>query len=256
MKKYSILSLFVILFTAISLTSCETEPLDSELDLNDFISDSNPNSNGSGNNNSGGGVSTGDYWPTTINNEWTFNQNGVALEPMKIVSTSSIGGATYYNFNNLFGQGTSTTANVAMSVKKDNGDYYIKVGDINSDAGGLTFVTTGYEFIALKDYLDVNGTWNGSFSQTSTYSDPNIPSITYNSTYIGTILEKGITVTVGGESFNNVIKFKISQTTNILGQSTVSETTYWYAKDVGPIKSSIASQGQSYVNELSSYMLF
>lgn len=256
MKKTSILSLLVIFITAISLTSCETEPLDSELDLNDFISNTNPNNNDSGNNNSGGGVSTGDYWPTSINNEWTFSQNGIALDPMKIISTSTIGGSVYYNFNNLFGQGTSTTSNVAMSVKKDNGDYYIKVGDINSDAGGITFTTTGYEFIALKDYLDVNQTWNGSFSQTSTYSDPNIPSITYNSTYTGTILEKGIALTVGGELFNNVIKIKITQTTNILGQTTVSETTYWYAKDVGPIKSSIAAQGQLYVNELTSYMLF
>lgn len=257
MKKNTTFSLFVIFFIAISLISCETEPLDSEIDLSDFTSDTNPNNNGSSGNNNSGGVSTGDYWPTAINNEWTFSQNGVVQNPMKIISTSTINGSTYYDFDTVFGQSNAgSTANVALRLKKNSGDYYLKTDDFSTTAGTLTFTTTGYEFIILKDYLEVNETWNGTFSQTSTYNDPIIPSITFNTTYVGTILEKGISITVAGETFDNVIKFKMVQNANIMGQITVSETTYWFAKDVGPIKSSIDSQGQTYVNELLDYMLF
>lgn len=46
MKKLSILSVFVILFATFFITSCETEPLDSEIDLNDFLNiDDNQNPN-------------------------------------------------------------------------------------------------------------------------------------------------------------------------------------------------------------------
>ena len=46
MKKLSILSAFVILLAIFFITSCETEPLDSEIDLNDFLNiDDNQNSN-------------------------------------------------------------------------------------------------------------------------------------------------------------------------------------------------------------------
>jgi len=254
MKKLSILPVFVILLATFFITSCETEPLDSEIDLNDF--NSNTNQNNSDNNNSNGGVSTGDYWPTAINNEWIFSLNGVEQEPMKIISTSLIEGATYYNFNNAIGQGSSTTANANISIKKTGGDYYIKVNDINSESGGFSFVTTGYEFIVLKDYLAVNETWNGSYTQTSTYSDPSFPVITFSTTYIGTILEKGITVIVAGETFNDVIKLKIVQTTTIMGQATTSESLYWFAKDIGPIKTSAEAQGESYLNEIVDYTLF
>lgn len=254
MKKTSILSVFIILCCAISFTSCEIEPLDAELNLNDFNANENPNSGG---NNSGGGVSSGDYWPTVLNNEWIFSQNGVNQDPMRIISTSTLNGSTYYDFDTVFGQSNAgSTAAVALRLKKNNGDYFLKTDDFSTTAGPLTFTTSGYEFIILKDYLEVNGTWSGTFSQTSTYSDPTIPSVTYNTTYEGTILEKGISVTVAGETFNNVIKFKVVQNTNIMGQITVSETTYWFAKDVGPIKSSIEAQGQTYLNELIDYTLF
>lgn len=46
MKKLSILSVFVILLATFFITSCETEPLDSEIDLNDFLNiDDNQNPN-------------------------------------------------------------------------------------------------------------------------------------------------------------------------------------------------------------------
>lgn len=68
MNKTKLLSIVVSLFVSISFISCDNEPIDSMIDLDDFtdvvIDDDDD-----------GGISTGDYWPAALNNQWTFSQN-------------------------------------------------------------------------------------------------------------------------------------------------------------------------------------
>lgn len=255
MKKINNLFAFIVLIATFSITSCsEVEPLDPV--LSGQVNSGNGNGSGSGNTGGGnsGGSSSGDYWPTAINNEWSYDNNST-VSLMKIVSTETVNGQLYYKFNPQSGSGTSSSGSATSSLNKNSGVYNLKTDDVTINAGGLTGTQTGYEFIILKDNIPVNGTWNGTYSQTTTYLG--IPPITVNTTYNAIILEKGVSETVNGELFNNVIKVKIDQTAVFAGapSATVS-TEYWFAKDVGIIKAVTSTSGVNYTNILIDYILF
>lgn len=212
-KYYFILITFISLF----ITSCTS---DSSSEVDD------------------GGVSSGDYWPSALNNQWVLNQNGVE-STMKIIAVQNINGETYYKFNQLAGQGESDFGTATIWLKKVNGNYSIKMDDFNIDYNGFTGVMTGYEYVFFKDNLDVNQTWEGSFSQKTTYNidGVSVPPITTNIKFKGTILERDSSLLLNGVNYSNVIKFKMHQEGSISGQSgVVIDLIYWFAKDVGFLK--------------------
>lgn len=111
--------------------------------------------------------------------------------------------------------------------------------DITIDLGGIKGVMTGYEFIILKDYLEVNETWSGTYSQTTTYNLEGVPAIKTTVNYKGTILEKGNSLVVNGTTYTNVIKFRIHQEVTLMDQPASSvDADYWVSKNVGIIKMS------------------
>ena len=234
----SILTLFV-LSLAFTTVSCDNEPVDPALDLSA----------------GGGGSSSGDYWPTAINNEWIMERDGVALDPIKIIGTGSFGGQTYYKFAPQSGSGSTTSGSATTWLNKSNGVYKLKTDDININAGGLTGTQTGYEFIILKDNIAVGQSWNGSYTQTTTYTG--IPSITLTINYSGTILAKNVSATVDGETYNDVIKVSFVQNTTMPGAPpTTINSEYWFAKDVGIIKSVTNNSGVILESILVEYTLF
>lgn len=191
-----------------------------------------------------GGVSTGDYWPTAINNTWVLDENGTT-STMKMISTDVFNGATYYKFDKLFGSVGVTSVSASVWLRKTNGNYYIKVGDTTVDYGGLTGTQTGYEYIFLKDYLDVNQSWGGTYSVKTSYTG--YPTVTTTIKYTSTIIERDATLTVNGKVYSSVIKVKsILESTGIK-----NEIFYWMAKDIGFIK----SEGSGSVSTLVSYSL-
>lgn len=194
--------------------------------------------------------STGDYWPTAINNQWVLNQDGIE-STIKIISTDNFDGATYYKFNQMLGVGESMGGEASVWLKKNKGDYYIKMGDININVLGITASITGYEFIFFKDYLDVNQTWTGTYSHTTTYNYGGVPPIKTTVNYKGTILEKGTSLKVNGINYTDVIKFRIRQEGSYMGQSSVVDADYWVSKNIGVIK--MTSGGS--VSELVSYVV-
>ena len=232
----SIVALFV-LSLAFTTVSCDNEPVDPALEIG------------------GGGSSSGDYWPTAINNEWLMERDGVALDPLKIVGTGNFGGQTYYKFAPQSGSGTSTSGTVTNWLNKSNGVYKLKTDDINVNAGGFSGTQTGYEFIILKDNIAVGQSWSGTYTSTTTYTG--IPSITLTTNYTGTILAKNVTATVDGETYNDVIKVSLVQNASMAGApATVVNTEYWFAKNVGVIKSISNDAGNSYESILVDYSLF
>jgi hypothetical protein len=262
----NLLSIFVII-TSLTFVSCEDEPIDSSL-LGNNTSGNGTGGNGTGGGNgsggngngSGGGTSTGDYWPAAINNSWSFSNNGAPSEDMTIISTSNVGGTTYYDFDNIFGQGATVSGTAAMKLRKNAGDYFVRIEGTSLDiGGGMTATQTPFEFLILKDYLAVNQTWNGTYTQSTSYSGGgiSIPAATSTSNYVGTILGTNLTETVNGETFTNVIKLKIVQTLTITGMpgNTLIETTYWFSKNVGPIKSETISNGSTTTSILTDYVL-
>lgn len=238
MKKINLLlSAFAILF----FVACsDVEPLDPALTGGNSSNNSGGNSGGSGSggsgSGSGGGTSSGEYWPAAINNEWTYEQNGSTMSPSKIIGTDVFSGKTYYRFTQSSGGSGTTSGTITSWLNKESGVYKVKIDDINIDAGGLTGVQTGYEMIMLKDNLPVGGTWTGSYSQTTTYTG--IPPIVTDVNYSGEILGKDATEIINGETYPEVIKLKMIFEATLSGSTSIQEYEYWYAKNVGPIKTS------------------
>jgi hypothetical protein len=232
-----------LLFSAVIFTSCTVEPYEGPM----------PSSGDSTNNGGNGNSSTTDYWPSAINNQWVFSLNGVNQAPLKMVSVDVIGGNSYYTFNSQSNGGASQVTR----LRKSNGDYYLKSEDVIVAAqGGMPGSTsTGTERILLKDYLAVGGTWTADYVQTTTYTDPIYPVVTTDFNIVSTILEKGSTLNVNGQTFNDVIKVKVVQNITFSGQSSVSTSYYWYAKNVGPIKIETTSGTTTYIQDLVSYIL-
>jgi hypothetical protein len=239
MKSIKSIVKFLILSIALVTVSCDNEPIDPAIDLTD----------------NSGGSSAGDYWPTAINNEWIMERDGVALDPIKIVGTGNFGGQTYYKFAPQSGSGSTTSGTVTNWLNKSNGVYKLKTEDININTGGLTGTQTGYEFIILKDNIAVGQSWNGTYTQTTSFTG--IPSITLTINYTGTILAKNVSATVDGETYNDVIKVSFVQNTSMPGAPpTTINSEYWFAKNVGVIKSISNDSGTIYESILVDYTLF
>lgn len=235
----SILTLLVFTL-AITITSCDNEPIDPAID---------PNAGGNG-----GGASSGDYWPTAINNIWRYELNGSSSDPLKIIGTDNFGGQTYYKFAPQSGAGSSSSGTATNWLNKNNGVYKLKTDDVVVNAGGLTGTQTGYEYIILKDNIAVGQSWNGSYTQTTTYVG--IPAISLSTNYTGTILAKDVTVTVDGDTYNNVIKVTFVQNVSMDGvPATTVNSEFWYAKNIGLIKSTTSSGGVNNESILVDYTL-
>lgn len=226
MKKLKSLALIALLMSTTLFTSCSS---DSGSD------DETPQA-------------SNDYWPTAIGNQWVLN-NGNAETNMKIISSQKVSDGTYFKFDKFFSTSASDVAGAATaSLKKVQGDYYIKLDDITINANGFSGKISGYEFLFFKDYLDVNKTWTGNYTQETSYTG--LISITTKTKYTGTIIEKGATATIKGVTYKDVVKFKFKLETSMEGQSAGStEAEYWIAKGVGIIK--FAYSGTS--SELTSY---
>lgn len=192
---------------------------------------------------------SGDYWPMTINNSWTFKKDGTIQEPMKIISTETLNGNLYYKYENFFGlTNLGTDFSATAWTRKANGSYYYKV-----NASTTSFTVTIPELIIFKDNLDVNQTWNESVTQITNASGMNIES---QVTTVGKILEKNISLTINGTVYNNVIKSELIKTTAVQGSSSqVDKNTYWFASGVGPIKVINEFNGTTITHELNSKVI-
>nr|WP_315222544.1 hypothetical protein [uncultured Flavobacterium sp.] len=181
-------------------------------------------------------ASKGDYWPTAVGNQWVLNQSG-SETIMKILSSEKVNGQTYFKFDKFFTTTSQVTGSASASIKKVDGDYYIKLDDIVTNSNGISSKISGYEFIFFKDYLEVNKTWTGNYTQTTTIDFPGVPAIKMNVKYTGTIVEKGATATIKNVTYKDVVKFKLKLETSLEGQSAGStEAEYWISKGVGVIK--------------------
>jgi len=249
MKKMKFVSALAVLFIAFSLFSCSTEiePVDPAL-----INGENGNGGGgNGGGNNGGGTSTGDYWPMTVNNQWTFIKDAMLQSPMKIIGTEQIGGMTYYEYDSFFGTSLQgLEAEGGLWTRKENGNYYARQ-EINIPAqGGQPAISVSpLEIIILKDNIDINQTWTQNLTQTTTIQG--FPPMDSAIIIEGTILEKDITITINGIVYTNVIKVELVQTT----QGITQENYYWFAKDIGPIKYQFNYMGTETINELSTFIV-
>lgn len=250
-----IISLFCILFFA----SCTIEPYDGTIPGSTTPGTGTNPGGGTGGTGGTGVTPSGDYWPTAVNNQWTYSLNGVNQQPMKIVSLDAVAGNNYYTFNNQTSTGTGgLQASAVVRIRKANGEYYYKNEPVTTaPQNGLPGSTTsGGERIILKDNLPVGGTWTSNSVQTTTYDNPLLPIISLNIETVATIIEKNVPITVGNQTYTDVIKVKFVQNISGLGfPGSSSESFYWFAKNVGPVKISTVGLGSTIDQLLVSYIL-
>lgn len=185
-----------------------------------------------------------------IDNQWTYKEDGIESAPTIIIGTDNFGGTTYYRIQavNIY--------NLETWIAKKGATYFIKTGELNYVESGVAIKMDSYEYPVLKDDVDVNGMWSGSFNIKVTGTSGGVPfAKTAKLKYTGIILEKEATVVVNGVSYSNVIKLSLKQELSIEGKTTIIESVYWYAKNVGPIYSTTTSDGVTTESILVDYIL-
>jgi len=210
------------------------------------------------------GTSTGDYFPFAINNQWTFKQDGELNDPIKIVATQSVNGKTYYKVNYFFSStGSAETDGIATQLFRKEGSDYIQRISLKMPAmEGMTITVSPVEYVFLKDNLNAGQTWTYSTLQVTSYDMPDspipLPDVKMKITIDGKVTEKNTTATVNGVTYNDVMKVIVKQTALIVevpGEfpPTISTSEIWFAKNIGPIKAIITSEGSVSTQELDSH---
>lgn len=250
MKKNKVILFLAALMISAAQISCSTdiEPLDSNIIL-DPDNIYNPDNPGGGDTDNP--ISTGDYWPMKVGNEWIFNQSSGNATAMKIIATEIINGATYFKYDQFIGQSVVQGMDFEGTVytRKSGSNYYMRQEVVIPSMPGMLEVTVSpTEFTILKDNLGVNETWQETLNQTTNYGEMEIVTIV---NVVGKILEKDATITVGTQTFTNVIKIHIKQT----AEDTIINNYFWFAKDIGLIKFENDMMDQIETYNITSYQI-
>ncbi len=204
--------------------------------------------------NSGGGTSAGDYYPLAVNNTWTYEnvETGEEVES-RFVATEQQGGVNYFQLN-----ASDFLEQASVWISKNGGSYNQKVDDLVMNQFGFTTTTQGYEITIFKDNAAVGQSWTDSASFNITMAGQGqSQTVTGTIAVTGENLFKG-SATVNGVTYPDVIKARYTLESTVLGQpgSNAVVTEIWFAKDVGPIKSTTTGgNGMGQTLELQTYTL-
>lgn len=188
-----------------------------------------------------GAAPSGDYYPTTVNTNWTFS-DFTGSQYFKVVSGAKTVSGTPFSIIGNFSSPQATTFDTARLIAKGNGNYfeYINYNDyfpMDEETSAATII--------LKDNVAQGTTWNGpTISGTVSGTD-----FSYYARF--TILEKAVAVNLGGFSFPDVIKVKVELFSGSTSLTMSAES--WYAKNVGPIYEKSFSGN---INEITNYQIF
>lgn len=174
---------------------------------------------------------SGDYFPLTLNTNWTYGLEGTPGDSIftKVVSYSpSIAGNTYQTLTQAVD--ATSTPDDSTYFRKPGGDYYQYLDF--SKLFQFDQPVTG-EFIFLKDNVALNTTWQ----------TPNITGTVGGVAFSGyikmTLIAKAVPVTLGNFNFPDVIKMKYELF--MTGAPIVLQTQErWFAKNVGEIYTSVS----------------
>ncbi|MEP6596026.1 MAG: hypothetical protein ABJA71_08760 [Ginsengibacter sp.] len=170
-----------------------------------------------------------DYFPTTINSTWAYGYQGDPNPADSFLTTVlpnayTFGGKDYTAFSedDIPPSGNNDT----FFYRKSGGDYfqYFDLANYFTLDGSVAG-----EYVFLKDNVVAGTTFK---SQDFTASVAGIPITIYIQ---GTITEKGVSETIGAETFNDVIKvsYEYFDSTSP-GTPSVTEEK-WFAKGIGLI---------------------
>ena len=172
---------------------------------------------------------TPNYTPSTAGSTWTYSSNTGQSYTLTATDRDTVAmGRTYKVY--------SSTNGVTQYRTRQGSDYY--------RFGVLPVIApAGMEELYLKDNQEVAAFWQA----TQTFMAPGIP-IPLVATLKYTMVEKGISRTVAGKAFTDVLHVRLDVTVSNLGS--VGGGDFYYANKVGLIESSLqlSAQGTQFVN--------
>lgn len=210
MKKIN-LTLLISFIISLFLISCQKE-LSSE-----------PGRQG-GTNGSGPGVATS-YNPTTAGTWWKFKDtaSGTISTSTMLKQTSTINGIVYTAM-----AGENATMKDTGWVASPQPDYYLYEEGVSPNTGASFDMLFHY----LNDTASVGTTWQYTAGQGNGFT----------ALIQTTIVERNITMTVAGKSYNNVIHTRLILTYDVYGTALDAMAyDYFIAKGIGIIK--VRSEG-------------
>jgi hypothetical protein len=169
----------------------------------------------------------GDYFPTTSNSKWVYNNlapAGVDYEDSTLSAGTSItiGGLSYREFDNdVFG-----------SVYRKEGGVYYRYGYIDY-IGEIDTSDTEADIPFLKDNVARGTSWESAVGVGTDDKKP----VQYKMKF--TVAEKDVSRTVLGKTYNNVIIIKeelMLDRKDGAGYKVIAENTASYAKGIGLIR--------------------
>ncbi|WP_345949487.1 hypothetical protein ABDD95_21825 [Mucilaginibacter sp. PAMB04274] len=221
MKKYLLKLLLLFCLLSIFLTACQKDAPITPLVTTKPLT---------------GSVSTtpaGDYQPLTKGSFWKYDNilaTSVDVNTVTITgNTSKINRKTYYE---------------AINDSQANGTT---IGFYNNDGGVYRFRTTNAvvgitaELTFLDENKAVNETWTAPITDNGLVN--NIPG-----RLVGKVVEKGISHTVNGKTFKDVIHTAADLQYDTGGYSTVLTYNLYYAKGIGLIEQVSTIAGVTIVN--------
>ncbi|MGV3541416.1 MAG: hypothetical protein ACO1OQ_16490 [Rufibacter sp.] len=159
-----------------------------------------------------------DYAPSTAGSTWTYG-GAATYTNTALGTTKTMNGKTFHEFETK--QGTSKTA---AYLSKENGVYTSMGSDPRA---------AGVEMTVLKEHEPVGATW----TQTAV-----VNGVTTNYTY--TIVGKGVTKTVGGKEFKEIIQVKLETVFTFMGMEVPAPVAnYYHAKGIGMVMADFGPQG-------------
>ncbi len=240
-KNYFLVTVLLLMFSA-SFTSCDSEPVDTQL----VDTENTPGPGNNNGNDDSGSDTTGSYWPMAVNNKWIYDTGSEPYE-MKIIGTETINGTVYYKYNDFMGDMSAMPAGSSGSsttyTRKNNSDYIARATFSVQMPPGLPQMTLSpIEYVMLKDNLAVGQSWTQNVDQIMSITVPGfdeMQQITNTLTFKGTIMEKSETAVLDGVTYNDVIKVKFEQ---IMMGNTAAATYFWFVKNKGMMKAITESE--------------
>lgn len=178
-----------------------------------------------------------DYFPTTLNSNWTYSYlPGAAEDTIRVMSfnkTATINAKTYRYFVNDYGDSSLHVRSGNDYYEAGYFDFYPLIDPIIDSIGPV-------EFIFLKDNVPVANSWETAEGVAKENGNLGVAKARF------TIMQKDISYTAQGNLFTNVIAVKREVMFKKNGDpsfTTLAEATSYYAKGVGLIDIAFVNPG-------------
>lgn len=192
-------------------------------------------------------VTGSDYFPITAGSFWSYASSdplATTDDTIRNVATSdlfTVGSDTYTLFTS-----DNSTAIDSLFFRKGTGEYH-QFGDL--DVAGAASNVVASDYIFLKDNVPTGTEW------LSAEGDAVINSVPTKIRLKFTIAAKDVTVALGINAYNNVIKVTTSEQIQLpAGWTTALTYETWYAKGIGMIN--IVAPTPLYGYQLTSFKVF